>query len=68
LWLADPREFNKRYPDWAPQHDAVAWAVLPLVIDDVIQGAVGWSFRRRDITDKLRGYTSACSDGWSCVV
>jgi hypothetical protein len=31
--------------------------VLPLVIDDVIQGAVGWSFRRRDITDELRGYT-----------
>ena len=54
LWLTNPAELAVRYPDAAPVEGSMAWAVLPLVIDHVILGAVGWSFQRELITPYQR--------------
>ena len=54
LWLACPDELIGRFPGAEPLADAGSWAVLPLLIDNVMLGAVGWSFRRRGFTSDQR--------------
>jgi signal transduction histidine kinase len=44
LWIANAAELNQQYPELAPEWGAQSWAVLPLIIDDVVLGAVRWSF------------------------
>jgi signal transduction histidine kinase len=50
LWLTHPDDLVGRFPGAEPLADAASWAVLPLLVDNVILGAVGWSFRRRGFT------------------
>ena len=54
LWLEYPEELMGRFPGAEPLADAASWAALPLLIDNVILGAVGWSFRRRGFTSHQR--------------
>jgi signal transduction histidine kinase len=54
LWLASPEDLVRRFPGAEPLADASAWAVLPLLIDSVLLGAVGWSFGRRGFTSNQR--------------
>jgi signal transduction histidine kinase len=56
LWLTNPDELVEQYPDAEPTDGSRAWAVLPVHIDGVMLGAVGWSFRRQ----WLSGYQRAC--------
>ena len=59
LWVASPEELIRRFPDAALRADEAPWAVLPLLIDNVILGAVGWSFRRRALTSAECAYLRA---------
>lgn len=56
LWLTDPDELARRYPNSRPMDDSRGWAVLLLQIDGVILGAVGWSFK----SHWLSSYQRAC--------
>jgi signal transduction histidine kinase len=56
MWLTDREQLVEAYPDCAPEDDSRAWAALPLEIDGVILGAVGWSFNREWISS----YQRAC--------
>jgi GAF domain-containing protein len=56
LWLTDPDQLVERYPEAQPCAGIRAWAALPLQIDGVILGAVGWGFRRQWLT----AYQRAC--------
>src|SRR5260370_15854876 len=49
LWISSPEDLAERYPELVPEADACGWAVLPLVVDNVVLGAVGWSFRERGL-------------------
>lgn len=55
LWLATADDLMNMFPDLAPERGACAWAVLPLIVDGVILGAVGWSFAARGFTVAQRG-------------
>jgi signal transduction histidine kinase len=50
LWLTSPEALIAHYPDLEPEEGACSWAVLPLLVDSVVLGAVGWSFSKRGIT------------------
>jgi signal transduction histidine kinase len=54
LWISSPAELEARYPDLVPEPGAGAWAVLPLLVDTIVLGAVGWSFPGRRITTAQR--------------
>jgi signal transduction histidine kinase len=54
LWLAHPKALTDRYPEAVSLEDAGSWAVLPLLIDGPILGAVGWSFRGHWFTSDQR--------------
>jgi K+-sensing histidine kinase KdpD len=54
LWLNNPDQLAERYPELIPTSDCVAWAALPLSIDKVLLGAVGWSFKRPWFTAEQR--------------
>jgi signal transduction histidine kinase len=54
LWLAHSEELTEHYSRAAAHQDAGSWAVLPLMIDRVILGAVGWSFRERWFSSEQR--------------
>jgi signal transduction histidine kinase len=47
LWIARPEDLTQRYPELVPEVDACGWAFLPLLVDSVVLGAIGWSFRER---------------------
>lgn len=59
LWLSHPEQLVGRFPGAEPLADAGSWAVLPLLIDNVMLGAVGWSFRRRGFTSDQRACLQA---------
>jgi signal transduction histidine kinase len=44
LWIATVPELTSLYPELAPGSGTQAWAVLPLMIEGVVLGAVGWGF------------------------
>lgn len=54
LWISSPEELEASYPDLAPEPGACSWAVLPLVVDSIVLGAVGWSFPGRGFSAAQR--------------
>lgn len=54
LWIANPEELEARYPGLVPEPGVRSWAALPLTIDGVVLGAVGWSFPGRGFTPAQR--------------
>jgi signal transduction histidine kinase len=50
LWLATAEDLISMFPELVPEPGACAWAVLPLIVDGMILGAVGWSFAARGFT------------------
>jgi signal transduction histidine kinase len=44
LWISSPGELVARYPTLSAEPAACSWAVLPLLVDSVVLGAIGWSF------------------------
>lgn len=54
LWIANRQELQARYPGLVPEPGARSWAALPLTIDGVVLGAVGWSFPGRGFTPAQR--------------
>jgi signal transduction histidine kinase len=49
LWISSPEELTLRHPELVPEVDACGWAFLPLLVDSVVLGAVGWGFRERGL-------------------
>jgi signal transduction histidine kinase len=49
LWISSPEELDASYPELVPERGARSWAVLPLMVDTIVLGAVGWSFPVRGI-------------------
>jgi signal transduction histidine kinase len=45
LWITDRSELAERYPNTTPCDKTQAWAAIPLQIDGVVLGSVGWSFQ-----------------------
>jgi K+-sensing histidine kinase KdpD len=54
LWIAGPGDISERYPDILPSEGSQAWAALPLQIEGVTLGAVGWSFQRQCLASHQR--------------
>jgi len=62
LWLTDPNVLADAYPGIEASGNACAWAALPLQIDGVILGAVGWSFERQWLTSVQRASMRALTE------
>ena len=56
IWAADAAQLMDRFSEYVPQPGSMAWVMLPLMIDRVILGAVGWSFPRPGFTYEQREY------------
>jgi nitrogen-specific signal transduction histidine kinase len=54
LWLSNRQELAEQYAELVPLENSHAWVALPLLIDGVILGAVGWSFRKESFTKDQR--------------
>jgi signal transduction histidine kinase len=44
LWVRSAHEFARRYPERRVEGSLGAWIVMPLSIDGIALGAIGWSF------------------------
>jgi signal transduction histidine kinase len=45
VWIRSPHDFATRYPDKRePDPGLGAWIVMPLTVDGIALGAIGWSF------------------------
>ncbi len=49
VWLPVGEHLSRRYPDLLPDSHARRWAVLPLLVGNVVLGAVAWSFGEREL-------------------
>jgi signal transduction histidine kinase len=54
IWLASREELLEHYPDLGPEAGAGSWAVLPLLVEGVVLGAVGWSLPTRGLRAEER--------------
>jgi signal transduction histidine kinase/PAS domain-containing protein len=49
VWVTSRHQYELRYPELAKDEQASAWAVLPLTVNNIALGAIGWVFGQLDL-------------------